>query len=155
MVKLDVEKEWLVRGLGIPLVELLPDLAVRGTDIVGHDIAQHVMNVEHLRQLYGAEIMEESGSLVESGRMGPCRPDEVTCMKCLGVEPESIHSTTEPVALMGTEEATIGKIGLPFLQRVDVFPLLGDAADFDHLLEKCVGDGNSTVDVCGLGGVLG
>ena len=86
--------------------------------------------------------------------MIPCRSHKVTCMERFGVEPESIHSTTESVALMGAQQAAVREVGLPFLQRVDFFPLLGDATDFDRLLKKSVGDRDSTADVCGLGGVL-
>ena len=86
--------------------------------------------------------------------MVPRRPNEVTGVERFGVEPESVHSTTESITLMGSEKTAVREVGLPFLQRVDFFPLLGDATDFDRLLKKSVGDRDSTADVCGLGGVL-
>ena len=75
-------------------------------------------------------------------------------MKRLGVKPKSIHGATKPVTFMRAEEATISEIGLPFLQRINVLPLLGDTTGVDHLLEEGIGDRYCTANVCRLGGVL-
>ena len=55
----------------------------------------------------------------------------------------------------GREEASVAEVVFPLLERVDVFPFFGDAADFEELLEEREGGGDAADEVRGLAGIVG
>lgn len=99
--------------------------------------------------------MEELGALEEDGAEEPGCAGILSVVKGAGVEPEAVDCSAEFVTFLGSEEAPRGVVFFPLLERVDVGPFVGNAADADDLGEEREGYWHAARDVGGLGGVVG
>jgi hypothetical protein len=69
-------------------------------------------------------------------------------------EPKTVQSAAQVETLGGSEETARSEVRLPFLEGVYLLVLLRDSARCDDLFEQSVGDGNITMDMGRLRGVL-
>ena len=154
VVEVDVEEQLLI-GVRETFPEFPLDGAVAGADVVLQHIANDQPHIFHLRQLGRAPVVQELGALehVVAVRAGRARVAGV--VEGARVEPETVDGATQAVAFGRGEQAAVAEVVFPFLDRVDGFPFLCDAAYFEELLEKGEGEGDGADEVRGLAGVVG
>lgn len=97
VVEVDVEQE-LVVAFRVALVEFLPDLAVGGADVVGDDVLENAVDVEHFAEFDGAEVVEEKGAFVYDVRQVAGRADVLAGVEGSAEEPDAVDGSSERVA---------------------------------------------------------
>ncbi|KAI7408318.1 hypothetical protein KC328_g88 [Hortaea werneckii] len=150
VVEVDVEEE-LVVAFRVALVELLADLAVGGAYVVGDDVLQDAVHVEHLAEFDSAEVVEEQGAFVHDVRQVAGRADVLASVEGSAEEPDAVDGSSERVALGRSQESACRVIVLPLLKRVHIFPLLCDLADSPDIFQQGIAHGNISLRISGLG----
>lgn len=135
---MDIERQLMVT-FRVAFSELSLDGPVAGTDVVLYDITDDQTHVLNLGQLGCGPVVQELGTLGNDVRKGAAKATVRLRMKGSMVQPETIDCTAETEPLIIIQRATILKIGLPFLDWVYDFPLLGHVPDLDYLLKEGVG----------------
>ena len=97
VVEVDVEQE-LVVAFRVALVELLPDLAVRGAYVVGDDVFEYAVDVKHFAEFDGAEVVEEKGAFVHDVREVAGRADVLAGMEGSAEKPDAVDGSSKLVA---------------------------------------------------------
>ena len=98
--------------------------------------------------------MEESCALANDLRDAAAGADVRGIVESLCEQPETVDGATDQKSLFVGQEATVGEIGLPLLERIYLFPSLRHSPDLDDLLYKSVRQRDRAIYMCQLGGVV-
>ena len=110
--------------------------AVAGTDGRLQDVAEDGVQVYNLGQLRRRPGPEQRGASADDGGREASRARVRGRVEGQRVQPEPIAGSAQPVLLRDGEEASRCAVrATPFLAGVHGDPFVGDAADFDDLLE--------------------
>ena len=112
------------------------------------------MHIKHLGQFVRAEVVEQRGALTHGFWQRASKADMARVVKGRIEEPKTVQSAAQVETLGGSEETARSEVRLPFLEGVYLLVLLRDSARCDDLFEQSVGDGNITMDMGRLRGVL-
>lgn len=149
------EELLLLRVVREAVPEAAPEGAVAGADMVLQHVADDQADVLDLGQLGRAPVVQEGGALEDVGAALAGGARVGRGVEGARVEPEAVDGAAEEAALGGGEEPARGEVVFPFRERVDGFPFLGDAADFEELVEQRGGGWRRAHQVRGLAGVVG
>lgn len=150
---MDIEGQLMVT-FRVAFAEFALDSPVAWTNVVLHNITDDQTHILNLGQLGCGPVVQELGTLGNDMWKGAAKPTISLRVKGPVVQPKTIYCTAETEPLIVIQRATILIIGLPFLDRIYDFPLLGHVPDLDYLFKEGVGYRGGTKEVGTLAGIL-
>jgi len=155
VVEVDIEKQLLMIVFRLPFSELPRNGAVGRADVAVDDFAKNGVHVSDLSELDSAPVVQQPGTLLNDQLLHACFPRKRAVVEGVRVQPQAVQRPAQPPALVGCQESAVFEVLLPFLERVDVAPLLSNTASVCDLLEESKRKGDRARDVRGLAGVVG